>query len=242
MQWRNLAFLHWPVPVASFRPAIPADLEIDTFDGMAWLGLVPFSMAGVRHAWLPAIPTANRFHECNVRTYVTDADGVSGVWFFSLDAVSRLAVFGGRYLWNLNYVHARIDVQRRGAITDYDLRRVRDPHVTMRCRWEALEPLPPSRPGSLEHFLTERYVLFAQNRRGQILRGRIWHDHWPLKAARLDELSGNLPSVAASIAPALLTGGPLCHHAERLDVRAWPLEKPSILPRGKDFPRGRMLG
>src|SRR5579871_2480588 len=95
MQWHDLLFMHWPVPVDQLRPLIPPALAIETFDGMAWLGLVPFRMSGVRPRFVPALPWLSAFPELNVRTYVTSA-GKPGVWFFSLDAANPLAVHGAR--------------------------------------------------------------------------------------------------------------------------------------------------
>ena len=87
MTWRSLLFLHWPLPPDAVRPLLPAEMTLDTFDGSAWVGLVPFTMTGVKFRWLGSIPSMRRFHECNVRTYV-HRDGEPGVWFFSLDAAS----------------------------------------------------------------------------------------------------------------------------------------------------------
>jgi uncharacterized protein YqjF (DUF2071 family) len=224
MEWRNLLFLHWPVPAAVLRDSVPAGLRIDTFDGTAWVGLVPFTMPSVRHAGWPRIPTMHRFHECNVRTYVTDEHGESGVWFFSLDAASWLAVIGARWLWHLEYVHARIELERVGSSTSYRLHRVRDPATGMRCRWEAGAPMPRSRPGSREHFLTERYSMFARDGRGRLWRGRIWHEPWALQSARLLELDGNLVAASTGVEAAAFAVNPICWHAERLDVSAWTLE------------------
>ena len=224
MRWQNLAFFHWPVPVEALRaavPAAPAGLEVDTFDGTAWIGLVPFTMPLVRHAFLPRIPTMHDFHECNVRTYVT-ADNTPGVWFFSLDAASKLAVMGARWLWHLNYVHARIQLDRKADTTHYSLRRVTDPDITMECRWERGEALPRSQAGSIEHFLTERYCLYASNAKGRVFRGRIWHEPWSLSRARLLELEDDLVP-AAGIDRSHLVDEPICHHVETLDVEAWPL-------------------
>jgi uncharacterized protein len=118
MRWHELLFIHWPVPAGSLRPLIPAGLELETFDGAAWLGVVPFRMSGCRVRGLPPVPGLSAFPELNVRTYVS-AEGKPGVWFFSLDAASWLAVRGARWLFHLDYFDARMSVARKGNEIDY---------------------------------------------------------------------------------------------------------------------------
>ncbi|MHC5112954.1 MAG: YqjF family protein [Planctomycetota bacterium] len=222
MQWYNLLFCHWPVPVGALRRVVPELLEIDRHEGTAWVGLVPFSMRGVRLPWLPPLPTLHRFHECNVRTYVRHR-GEPGVWFFSLDAVSRLAVWGARRFWHLNYVHAAIDAGRDGDVLTYDLRRVRTPEVTMRCRWRAGASLPRSEPGTLEHFLSERYLLYSIDPRGRVHRGRVHHEPWTLREATLETLDDRLVAAAGLEVPP--GTDPVLMHADHIDVTADPLER-----------------
>jgi len=224
MRWLHLAFIHWPVEPAAVRPLIPSGLELDTFDGRAWVGLVPFTMRDVSHV-TPlgriAVPTATHFHECNVRTYVRDPDGVASVWFFSLDAASRLAVWGARAAWNLPYYHARMRLDRRGDTVEYATVRSADPGAAMTAVWEAGPPLPPSTPGSLVHFLTERYALSSVSRRGTVSRGRIAHPHWPLRSARLLSLNDGLVRAAGIT----VAGEPLVHHADGVAVDAFAPER-----------------
>ena len=108
--WSELLFLHWPVSVDDLRQLVPAALDIDTFEGRAWVGLVPFTVTGARVSFLPPVPFVSAFHEVNVRTYVRHRGGDPGVWFFSLDASNRLAVTAARQLYKLPYHHARIDM------------------------------------------------------------------------------------------------------------------------------------
>jgi uncharacterized protein YqjF (DUF2071 family) len=226
MTWQHLLFLHWPVDASLLRPLIPDALTIDTFDGTAWIGLVPFTMRGVRHWWMPdffEMGGITRFHECNVRTYVS-TDGEPGVWFFSLDANAPLAVWGARTFWSLPYQRADITLERRGRIHDYHVHRRGPrpvaPGTRLQCRWRTGEPLPASEPGSIEHFLTERYQLYC-SRGDRVRRGRIRHDPWPLRRAELLHLEDGLVAAAGIPAP---TGEPIVHAAESLDVRAWGLE------------------
>ena len=195
MTWRNLLFLHWRAEPDAVRALLPDGVELDTFDASAWIGLVPFEMADTRLRGFPPLPGLGRFYECNVRTYVRRA-GKPGVWFFSLDAAHLLPVLGGRWLWSLNYIHARFDVTARDGVTDYRLRRRPGwPEGRTAIRWTRGESLPTSQPGSLEHFLTERYWLFTR-RHGRIMGGRVAHDPWPLRSATLDRVEDSLVSSA----------------------------------------------
>lgn len=226
MRWLHLLFMHWPVPVESLRamqPAIPKSLEIDTYDGMAWVGLVPFTMRDVGPCRFPPLPIARHFHECNVRTYVSH-NGVPGVWFYSLDAASRLAVWGARRFFHLPYHHARMSLERDGNIVRYNTTRSAHPAATLGCAWEVGDPLPRSTPGSLEHFLTERYALYAADRHNRLFRGDIAHQPWPLRTATLQSLDDGLLAAAGLSLP---QGQPPAHivAAESLDVDAWWLKR-----------------
>lgn len=158
MTWRDLLFAHWPVPARALRPSVPAALEIEEFDGTAWLAVVPFEMTDMHLRGLPSVPGLSRTLELNVRTYVR-AGTVPGVWFFSLDAESRLAVLGARRLFHLNYLHARMEIEREGhGVARYTSRRI---HRGARPANFAASYRPVSQPflslaGSLEHWLTER--------------------------------------------------------------------------------------
>jgi uncharacterized protein YqjF (DUF2071 family) len=231
MRWRHLLFAHWPVEVSALRPLVPGELEIDEYDGRAWVGLIPFTMEDVTPRFLPRVPWrgVTDFHECNVRTYVypqgqkSDA-AARGVWFFSLDAASRLAVWGARTFFRLPYFHARMNLHREGDVIDYRVERrdPRSPAAGMTCRWRALEAMPPSRPGELAHFLTERYCLYAM-KRGQLHRSRIEHAPWPLRRAELLSLDDSLVrSAGIEVNP---SREPVLHHADVLDVRARWLER-----------------
>ena len=121
--WGKLLFMHWPISAELLRPLIPQELEIDTFDDKAWIGVVPFTMWGIRASFLPSIPGTSAFHELNVRTYV-HYQGVPGVWFFSLDAASRLAVWGARRFYHLPYFNAEMDLRQNGNTIEYSSQRI----------------------------------------------------------------------------------------------------------------------
>ena len=183
MRWEDLLFLHWPVDPGVVRQHVPEELEIDTYDGAAWLGVVPFTMASTRFRWLPPMPTASRFPECNLRTYVRRGSQ-SGVWFFSLDAHSRLAVEGARLGFGLPYFRADMRSYKDDGAIVYRSRRTdrRGPPAVFEGTWRPEGPWRPAVVGSLEHFLVERYSLFAV-RRGRMLRGDVRHQPWRLARA-----------------------------------------------------------
>ena len=219
MQWHDLLFMHWPVRPAVLRPFIPAALELETFDGMAWLGVVPFRMAGVGPRLIPPLPWVSAFAELNVRTYVT-IGGKPGVWFFSLDAANPLAVRGARYAFHLPYYDARMACANHDDIIEYkSLRTHRGAApATFAARYQPIGPAYQAAPGSLDTWLTERYCLYAANRRGQIWRGDIHHARWPLQSAAA-EITHN--TMAEQIRLILPKTHPLLHFARRLDVVGW---------------------
>lgn len=228
MQWRSLLFMHWPVPVEVLRPLVPEALTIDTFDGVAWIGLIPFTMRDVSPVVLPRVPLPGLtdFHECNVRTYVTHDGprGGSGVYFFSLDAASRAAVWGARKFFHLPYFYARMSLQREGDVIRYAVDRQdhRSGPAHLRCVWRAKDELPTSQPGEFAHFATERYSLFTMDRKNHVRRCRIWHEPWKLRAAELLELDDTLIASAGINVPDHM---PVLHHSDVLNMRAWKLEK-----------------
>ena len=220
MSWHDLLFMHWPVPADSLRSLIPATLKLDTFDGSAWLAVVPFRMSGVRPRFLPAVPALSDFPELNLRTYVTH-DGKPGIWFFSLDAHNPAAVRLARATFKLPYFDAKMSCETRGEEVRY--RSVRThrgaPPASFEASYRPVEAPEDSRPGSLESFLTERYCLYAADGRGQVRRGDIHHQMWPLRKAEAEVQKGRMTE---QIGLKLPDTAPLLHYAQRLDVLAWP--------------------
>ncbi len=188
MSWHDLLFAHWPVEpeqVASRLPRCRPDLELDLWEGRAWIGIVPFRMSGIRFRGLPPFPGTHAFPELNVRTYVR-ANGRPGVWFFSLDAASWLAVRVARLTYHLPYFDADLACQTRpdGGILYRSRRTHRGGGVAeLDVAYHPAGPVFAASPGSFEHWLTERYRLFAANRAGQLFRGEIQHVPWPLQPA-----------------------------------------------------------
>ena len=222
--WRDLTFLHWRLPVAALRPLLPAALEIDTFEGDAFIGIVPFTMTGVRPLWAPAVPGISNFHETNVRTYVHREGKDPGVWFFSLEAASRVAVTIARTFWHLPYHHARMSLTRNqdGSLR-YESQRRAPPPLPAICNVTARPTSRPeaATPGTLEHFLAERYVLYADTGGGTLRRGRVHHVPYPLQTAEVTAWEESLLGAARITRP---SGEPLAHHASRVDVEIFALE------------------
>lgn len=217
-RWHNLLFAHWRCDPGELRRLIPAQLEIDTCDGAAWVGVIPFRMSGVRIRGVPPIPTAHAFAELNVRTYVT-LDGRPGVWFFSLDCESSLAVIGARLGVALPYFRASMEVGKVDEYIHFHSRRwpAAGPPAIFTGRYQALDPAAQSAPGSLEHFLTERYCLYAS--RGRALwRCDNHHAPWQLQTAVAD-IKTNSMIEGAGVTQT--SGEPLLHFAAFQDVRFW---------------------
>lgn len=221
MTWEHLLFAHWPVPVETLRPLIPRGLEIDRFENEAWLGVVPFRMADTRLRGLPAFPGTAAFPELNVRTYVT-LGGKPGVWFFSLDAGSRLAVRTARTFFHLPYFDAHMTVKTADGTISYESTRTHRgaAKAEFRASYRPLDEIRPATAGSIEQWLVERYCLYSADPRGRIWRGEIHHAPWPLQSAEA-EIETN--TMAAPLGIVLPDPPPLLHFARRLDVVAWRL-------------------
>lgn len=219
MRWASLAFLHWPVAAHVIEDRIPAPLRIETFDGSAWLGIVPFEMQESGLRWLPPIPVARRFAELNVRTYVTDGEK-PGVWFLSLDAASPVAVAAARLWFHLPYFRARMECARVANEVRYASARTHGgaPPAAFSARYAPSGPVFTATAGSLEDFLTARYCLYSADRRGRVLRGDIHHGPWPLQRARV-AIERN--SMAHAHGIELPASPPHALFVDALDVVAW---------------------
>lgn len=225
--WYDLLFAHWPVPLTALRPVIPPALDVDTYDGQAWLGVVPFGMDRVYPRRAFPVPWLSRFLELNVRTYVKVGDR-PGVYFFSLDAANPVAVELARRWYQLPYYHAQMSLrhgrQERRVYHSFRTHAGAAPAEfkgTYRPVGDVFQPLP----GSLEAWLTERYCLYTVNRQGQVFRGEIHHAPWPLQPAEA-EIEVNTMALPHGLRlpdqgrrPALL------HFAKRLETVEWPIAK-----------------
>jgi uncharacterized protein len=219
--WGKLHLMHWRINEEILRPRIPADLQIDTFGGSAWIAITPFTMWDVRPfpPLIPAMPGLSSMHELNVRTYV-HLDGVPGVWFFSLDTNNSIAAFGARTFFHLPYYSAEIGLEEFDDVISYQLSRDEKPPAEFSAAFNVGKKLPPSRPGSLEFFLTERYVLYTESG-GELYRARIHHQPWPLQASEVQSYSSTMLEANGIVAP---NTEPLVHYAEEVNVDVWALE------------------
>jgi uncharacterized protein YqjF (DUF2071 family) len=220
--WHDLLFAHWPVPASRLRSLVPSSIAIQEHEGTSWVGVVPFRMAGVMARPLPDLPGVSAFAELNLRLYV-EVDGKAGVWFVSLDAANRLAVWAARRFFHLPYFQADMDARAEGGRIHYrSVRRGPGPRVAFRGAYGPVADVARAGPGSLEHFLTERYCLYAADARGALWRADVHHAPWPLQRASA-ELAEN--TIGASQGIPLAGPPPLLHFARRLDVVVWPPQR-----------------
>lgn len=217
--WHDLLFAHWPISFDVMRPLVPPELSLDTYANQCWLGVVPFWMSGVRPRALPPIPSLSRFPELNLRTYVT-VGNKPGVFFFSLDAASRLAVWGARTFFQLPYYLATISARWAEDWVYYDSQRVSE-NAELRARYRPVGPQFEAAHNTLEYFLTERYCLYTVSS-GNVSRCDIHHEPWKLQAAEA-LISKN--SVARASRLDLPDCAPHLLFARRQEVIIWPLER-----------------
>ena len=216
--WHDLLFAHWPVDARTVRDKVPAAFDLDLFDGICWLGIVPFRMTNVAPRGVPSIPWISEFPELNVRTYVRVGDR-PGVYFFSLDAASTVAVQAARTLLNLPYYAASMKVVDRAGTIEYDSRRHdSSPGASLSATYRPIGDQRLPERGGLDYFLTERYCLYNQNRSNQPYRLEIHHPPWPLQAADA-EFGENTMADAAGVR--LPDTKPLLHFSRRQDMVAW---------------------
>jgi len=214
--WLDLLFAHWPVPEEHLRRVVPPALPIDTFESCAWVGVTPFEVTALRIRGTPAISAISRFAETNVRTYVT-VDGRPGIHFLSLDAASAIAVFAARATYRLPYFRARATLHRSGNEIAYAIQRVGH-DAALRARYGPDGPAFRARPGSLEHFLAERYSLYTVSL-GWVLRADIDHPPWSLQPAQAHIEESTIARAAGIDLPAPPS---LLHFATHQDVVIGP--------------------
>ena len=221
--WHDLLFMHWPVAPEVLRPHLPAGLTLDTFDGQAWIAVLPFWMSGIRARGCPSVPFTSTFPEINVRTYVHDAERPA-VFFMSLDADNILGAAIARHTYHLPYSRSRIRLSRHGDTIDFASNRVdpRDPPAMFAGSYRPVSEVCPAQPGSLEHWLVERYRFYTVNGQGEIYRGDVHHAPWPLQRARA-EVRANTMVLSHNVT--LPDTAPLLHYARRIDAIFWLPER-----------------
>jgi hypothetical protein len=223
MTWSELLFAHWAVEPSRVERLIPAGLDLDVRDGSAWIGVVPFLMSNVSARCCPRLPKVSRFLELNVRTYVS-RDGKPGVWFFSLDAESPLAVRLARAAFHLPYLNATMSLSRLDTATiAYHSERThrRVPAARFIANYRAVGDVFVAEPGSLEYWLTSRYCLYSVDRHGQVYRGEIDHPPWQLAHAEWSVRENTMGEPLGLD----LTGQPHLLFAQPINVRAWTLTR-----------------
>lgn len=209
--WHHLLFLHWEVPPSELQALLPPGLDLDTFGGKAYVGLIPFTITGMLS-----------FHEVNVRTYVTRKGTDPGVWFFSLDASSRIAVTAARAAYKLPYFNAEIDFEKLDFRSHRNDDRGAMP-ANCHVRYAPEEaPVTHAAPGTLDHFLVERYVLYAVDDQHDLHRARVSHQPYPLERVNVLELDETLVWAAGIKRP---ESAPIRHYVREVNVKIYPPEK-----------------
>jgi uncharacterized protein len=225
-RWRHLLFLHWPVAPEVLQRLLPGGLEVDAFEGRGYVGLVPFTIEGVRPPRLPAIPGLSAFHEVNLRTYARGPAGAPGVWFFSLDAASSLAVLGARAWYRLPYHKARMRLAPVAGpdpalpAFEYGSHRRWPGPVPAHCALRygpRSDQVRTAAAGTLEHFLVERYLLYSASR-GVLRQARVAHAPYPIQDGRFDSLSESLSAAAGLPGPA---GETIAHYSAGVSVEVF---------------------
>jgi uncharacterized protein YqjF (DUF2071 family) len=220
--WGKLLFMHWKIDPELLRPLVPRKLSIDTYEGEAWIAIVPFTIRGMRASFLPTIPGFSEMHELNVRTYV-HYKGTPGVLFLSLDASSSIAVLGARTFFLVPYFNAEMSLKEDGRKIVYHSRRTHTdaPPAEFDATWKIGDALAESQPGSLEFFLTERYCFYTVSGE-HVYQCRVHHAPWQLRAAEVSALKSTMIESHKLPAP---KGKPLLHYSEEQTVDVWTLEK-----------------
>ncbi|HCN76473.1 MAG TPA: hypothetical protein DIT13_04655 [Verrucomicrobiales bacterium] len=224
-RWGNLLFLHWSFDPKVIQATLPAGLQVDTFEGRAWVGVVPFEMRGIRPRFCPPVPGVSDFLEMNLRTYVHDSNGAPGVWFYSLDCDQPLAVRVARAFFHLPYHHARMSLKISAeGMLRYRSQRRSDDHESA-IDYRLGTTVRHARRDTLEYFLAERYLLYALAPSG-LHTGRVHHAPYPLVNAEVAEWDTRLFALAGlpepARAPEHVLGSP------GVKVRVWALEKTGL--------------
>ena len=215
--WNNLLFAHWPVARDALRDLVPGFLELDLFDNEAWLTIAPFRLTDLSPRGVPALPLVSAFNEINVRTYVV-YDGIPGVYFFSLDANSAVAVGGASTLFHLPYYLADIEMAEEGGKYMYHSRRRGGARAEFQARYMPAGPVFQAQAETLDYFLAERYCLYATDSQGRGYRVEVHHRPWQLQAAEAEISVNTMPEAAGLRLPSM---APTLHFARRLDVLTW---------------------
>jgi uncharacterized protein YqjF (DUF2071 family) len=225
MTWTQALLLHWPLPAKAVRRLVPDELEVDTFDGKAWVSILHYRVKGVRPIMGPSIPWFSSFLQIDLRTCVRH-NGEPGVYFFSLDASNPVAVWLARTVFRLPYFRAEMQLRRKGESFRLSCMRTHQGarNAEFECLWTPREPLPATERDDLIPFLTERNRLFASHA-GRVLTCTVHHEPWPLRRARLAALETTFFEATGLPEP---DEPPIAHHADGLGLEIWPLRDISV--------------
>jgi uncharacterized protein YqjF (DUF2071 family) len=219
--WENMLFLHWEYDPQAIQHTLPNGLYVDTFDGKAYLGMVPFLMRDVRPRLFPLARGISDFEELNVRTYVYDRTGTPGVWFYSLDANHYFAGKLARLFFNLPYFHAKMTAEfdpDEKEISFSSYRYGTDPTMQTHFRYHAISQPSFAAPGTLAFFLIERYVLFACSKNNKLYSGRVWHNPYELADVEVSDLDENVLSLDGFLQPSSDANHKIMSHGVDVDV------------------------
>lgn len=216
--WRELLFAHWPVRASDLKHLVPPGLSVQEFEGTSWIGVVPFRMTGVMRRPWPDLPWVSAFPELNVRLYV-EKDGKPGVWFLSLDATNPLAVWAARRFFYLPYYRAQMSLALAPDGIHYQSQRT---SARFTATYRPTSDAYTATPGSLEHWLTERYCLYALGPDGALRRNEVHHAPWPLQRAEA-QIAEN--TMVESHGLQVRGPAPLLHYASQLDVVVWSADR-----------------
>ncbi|WP_342504876.1 DUF2071 domain-containing protein [Sporosarcina sp. FSL K6-2383] len=217
--WNDLLFAHYPIKLEVLQKLVPAILPLDSFNGMGWIGIVPFHITDIRLRGLPPIPGVARFPELNVRTYVT-IDGKPGVYFFSLDADNRLAVEVAKLFYHLPYMNADMMVRQNGSTIDYESRRRSGNDANFECSYRPISEPYYAVKGSFDEWMSERYCLYTLNNKGAPFRCDILHRPWLLQHAEAEFSQNTMLSKQGILVE---SDQPLLHFSKKIEARMWPL-------------------
>jgi uncharacterized protein len=235
-RWNDLLFAHWPASATAVAALLPEWMEVDTFQGSAWIGVVPFWLDRIKIRGVPPIPGVRSFPDLNLRTYVRDRyTGTRGIYCFSLDASNLVAVGMARLFYHLPYHWAEMRLEQRSdrEFSFYSRRLFAGRQVMFKARYRGLGPTRKTaecRSGSFEFFITERTCLLSSNRAGEPVRANLHYVPWPLEEAEAEIERNDLPSTIGIELPAI---EPVLHYSRRLAVYIWPTElaRPAITSR-----------
>jgi uncharacterized protein len=230
--WHDLAALHWRYDPAVVQATLPDGFRVDTFDGSAWVGVIPFQMHRIRVPGLPAFGPLSTFPETNIRTYIVDPDGRRAVWFYSLDISRLIPALVARVTYRLPYCWASMTIESTRTV-DGPVGEVRR-YISQR-RWPKGEAastvavrigpaIAPDDVSELDHFLTARWALGSTWAK-RLMWAKVDHQVWPLHAAEVLECDESLMVAAGLPAP---TGTPIARWSPGVEVS---IERPRLVRR-----------